>query len=369
MAAADYIDEVQSVYLAYYGRPADTGGLAYWSQQLNDAGGDLNRIIDAFANSPEANTLYGASTVVGRVQQVYAQLLGRAPEQGGLDYWVGEIEAGRKSLANLALDVLYGAQNQDAQTIQSRLQVAEQFTQKLGAMNINYSGDDAAAFARNFLSNVTSDGTTLQQALQNMDGMLGQLDTISDEWDNAHSGGGDDSGFVPEELAALVGILTLNQNGGGLSTEALRSGVMAQTGEASYYHLFNPGSFDGADDGTWSVEDLGFSSLGALPATAATLESLFYGTMIRTIKALDEQEIQALDDFAVNNAAALEAMDQAVVQTYLGMVLDAYADEANPPLLTDDQIATAMVMTTAGFVGMAQGQDSFNFFEGLVLGF
>lgn len=369
MAAADYIDEVQSVYLAYYGRPADTGGLAYWSQQLNDAGGDLNRIIDAFANSPEANTLYGASTVVGRVQQVYAQLLGRAPEQGGLDYWVGEIEAGRKSLANLALDVLYGAQNQDAQTIQSRLQVAEQFTSKLGTMNINYSGDDAAAFARNFLSNVTSDGTTLQQALQNMDGMLGQLDTISDEWDNTHSGGGDDSGFVPEELAALVGILTLNQNGGGLSTEALRNGVIAQTGEAPYYHLFNPSSFEGADDGTWSVEDLGFSSLGALPATAATLESLFYGTMIRTIKAFDEQEIQALDDFAFNNAAALEAMDQAVVQTYVGMVLDAYADEANPPLLTDDQIATAMVMTTAGFVGMAQGQDSFNFFEELVLGF
>ncbi len=31
MAYTDYFDEVQSIYIAYYQRPADPAGLRYWA--------------------------------------------------------------------------------------------------------------------------------------------------------------------------------------------------------------------------------------------------------------------------------------------------------------------------------------------------
>jgi len=44
-------DLVQQAYLAFYGRPGDPAGLAYWSQQLDAAGGSLDAIIQALSNS------------------------------------------------------------------------------------------------------------------------------------------------------------------------------------------------------------------------------------------------------------------------------------------------------------------------------
>lgn len=55
------LETVQQLYIAYYQRPADPQGLMYWAQKLEESGGDLNAIVHAFANSPEAKELYGVS--------------------------------------------------------------------------------------------------------------------------------------------------------------------------------------------------------------------------------------------------------------------------------------------------------------------
>jgi len=44
--------------LPTYQRPADPAGLRYWAEQLEKAQGDLKSIVDAFANSDEAKSLY-----------------------------------------------------------------------------------------------------------------------------------------------------------------------------------------------------------------------------------------------------------------------------------------------------------------------
>ena len=44
---------VLAAYLAYYGRPADPAGLAYWSERLRLDGGNLENIIDEFGESQE----------------------------------------------------------------------------------------------------------------------------------------------------------------------------------------------------------------------------------------------------------------------------------------------------------------------------
>lgn len=48
MAASDYMDQVQKLYIAYFGRPADPTGLNYWSSQVNAAGGNMVVAIAGF---------------------------------------------------------------------------------------------------------------------------------------------------------------------------------------------------------------------------------------------------------------------------------------------------------------------------------
>lgn len=45
------------MYIAYYERPTDPGGLAYWSNRIAATGGSLSGIIQEFGNSPEADAL------------------------------------------------------------------------------------------------------------------------------------------------------------------------------------------------------------------------------------------------------------------------------------------------------------------------
>ena len=59
MAATQYFEQVQKIFIAFYQRPADPAGLKYWAQRVDAAGGDFGAVIDAFASSPEAVALYG----------------------------------------------------------------------------------------------------------------------------------------------------------------------------------------------------------------------------------------------------------------------------------------------------------------------
>ena len=62
MASPTSLTTVQKLYIAYYGRAADAGGQVYWADKLDAANGSLVGIIDAFANAPEAQALYGSGT-------------------------------------------------------------------------------------------------------------------------------------------------------------------------------------------------------------------------------------------------------------------------------------------------------------------
>lgn len=139
---------VAAFYLSYYGRPADTGGLAYWTQQLDLSGGNLGVIVNAFANSAESTANFGALTPAQHIAQLYQDLLGRAPEAVGAAYWLSEVTAGRMTIAQLAINVYAGALGADATTVQVRQQVADQFTAALPANGTGYSGQGAVEAGR-----------------------------------------------------------------------------------------------------------------------------------------------------------------------------------------------------------------------------
>ncbi|HSL56937.1 MAG TPA: family 43 glycosylhydrolase [Acidimicrobiales bacterium] len=88
------VDSVRRLYLAYFLRESDAGGLTYWSN-LYAGGRTLSAISGGFAESAEFRSRYGQLSDRAFVELVYANVLGRAPDGGGLTHWTGMLGSGR----------------------------------------------------------------------------------------------------------------------------------------------------------------------------------------------------------------------------------------------------------------------------------
>ena len=154
---------VLGAYVAYYGRPADHGGLTYWSNRMAQEGGSLSSIIEVFGKSVEFTNRYGSRTPQELVAGIYQQLFGRAPDPAGLTYYTGELSAGRRSLQSIALDVMFGAQGADATNLTQRLAAARHFTIGAAAPTIVPERFDADAMSA-ILASVGSTPTSRDRA-------------------------------------------------------------------------------------------------------------------------------------------------------------------------------------------------------------
>lgn len=146
--ANQYASAVHSFYLAYYGRPADPAGLAFWTAQLENANGEFGVIIDAFSTSAEAEVRFGTSDVSARITRIYEELFDRAPDSAGLAWWTNAIEQGHMSMADAAIGIMRGARQEDAVLAQLRQQAAERFTAEVANSGIGYDGYAAIEAAR-----------------------------------------------------------------------------------------------------------------------------------------------------------------------------------------------------------------------------
>jgi len=156
MSSQASLDQIQELYIAYYGRPADAAGLTYWASALDSNGGNLSGIINAFATSAESTALYGADTTpTSIVTAIYENVLHRAPDSTGLAYYTNALSTGQITAGNLAIAVTNGVQGADVTMLQNEVAVANQFT----AQATTYGGATAADIGRTLLSQVSVDST------------------------------------------------------------------------------------------------------------------------------------------------------------------------------------------------------------------
>jgi Ca2+-binding RTX toxin-like protein len=154
--------DVASLYLAYFGRPPDPGGLSFYT---NNPSIDIWAVAAAFSASPESQSLFGTFGSA-QINAIYQNLFNRDAEPDGLAYWTSEVNSGRLTPAGAAFAILLGAQNDDKIAVQNKLKVCLEFTGQLDTQaEINgYAGDIAAERAREFIHTVTSSGTTVLTA-------------------------------------------------------------------------------------------------------------------------------------------------------------------------------------------------------------
>lgn len=91
---------VYMLYKAAFNRAPDAGGMGYWLNQKDSGANIVTNIAQGFVSSAEFITKYGTNpNNASYVNNLYQNVLGRSGEAGGVAYWTAEMDAGRVSKA------------------------------------------------------------------------------------------------------------------------------------------------------------------------------------------------------------------------------------------------------------------------------
>ncbi len=84
---------IDRLYLAFFLRTPDIDGLRYWTDTYGD-GESLEDIAEHFAQSDEFSQRYAGTDFDAFLDQIYREVLGREPDEGGKAYWLGLLDDG-----------------------------------------------------------------------------------------------------------------------------------------------------------------------------------------------------------------------------------------------------------------------------------
>ncbi|HZH25603.1 MAG TPA: DUF4214 domain-containing protein [Azospirillaceae bacterium] len=159
-------DDIQQAYIAFFNRPADPAGLAWWEQKATEAGGSLAAVLNAFSASAEYQQMYAGKAPAEVVNQMYRNLFGRDAEDAGLAFWTDALAKGTVDVGNMAFTMATGAQGSDAKVVVNKVEVAQEFTKALDTPEKvqAYSGAAAAKVARDFLAGIDASERSVQAA-------------------------------------------------------------------------------------------------------------------------------------------------------------------------------------------------------------
>ncbi len=144
--ATDYINEVQKLYVAYFSRPADPAGLAFWANNLATNPNGYQEIAQAFSTSAEYRATYGGMENRAVVAEVYENLFGRPGEAAGIDFWTNALNNGSLNIGNVVTGVAAGAQGADRTAFNAKVGVSTLFTNRIDtdAEKAAYTGTKTA---------------------------------------------------------------------------------------------------------------------------------------------------------------------------------------------------------------------------------
>lgn len=104
--------QIYRVYQAAFDRKPDLAGLGYWINDL-DHGSTLTQVAAGFFASPEFQALYGVNpNNTTLINNFYQNVLHRAPDTDGFNYWFDQLSTGKISAAGALASFSEDAENQ-----------------------------------------------------------------------------------------------------------------------------------------------------------------------------------------------------------------------------------------------------------------
>ncbi|GHU28887.1 hypothetical protein AGMMS50256_12320 [Betaproteobacteria bacterium] len=187
------VAQIQKTYIAFFNRPADATGLAWWSSYP----GSDEDLLNAFSTTPEYLAEYAGKTPAQVVDAIYQNLFGRSAEPEGRDFWAGHLAAGRLSIGNIAITILNSANNgpvvKDLDVINNKTEAAIDFTNYLTshapARNAYETGADyVVVIAKDWLSDVGASSASKTGAISGIGDVADNLVDISSIGNNVING-------------------------------------------------------------------------------------------------------------------------------------------------------------------------------------
>jgi len=162
--ATIYESQVYTLFVGYFGRPPAPSGLAYYTDQMVSSDGNWGIIADDFWNSDESQAIYGGLSVEGQVNLIFQNLFGRDALVEGLNYWAGEVLAGRIALPELAYTIAYNAADADLAVRDAKVESAMLWTESLDTTEeiLAFQSDEGRADARDFMSTINTNTPATQ---------------------------------------------------------------------------------------------------------------------------------------------------------------------------------------------------------------
>ena len=100
------------LYNAAFKRLPDPEGLAYWIENFSSKKNSIRVISESFLASNEFAELYGEKISDSiYVNTLYKNVLGRAADNEGLNYWTSQLSSGRETRAEALLGFAESAEN------------------------------------------------------------------------------------------------------------------------------------------------------------------------------------------------------------------------------------------------------------------
>ncbi len=147
------INLAQQMFVSYYGRPGDPGGVNYWANQFDVSDG-LDRVLSSFGNSQEYNDNFGTLNHEQLVNGLFQQMFNRDSDPAGLEFYVNRLSSGQATLASIAKQIADGTLGNDDIAFTHKVDVANSFSDLIETNNLTYNADDITA-ARAIISSVT----------------------------------------------------------------------------------------------------------------------------------------------------------------------------------------------------------------------
>jgi len=195
--------QVMALYVAYYDRAPDAGGLQYWLDQAQ-GGMSLNQISAGFAAHPRFEQDYGGLTNAQIAARLYQNVLHREGDTGGLAYWSAQLQSHPTSdvvlafvysalsvdlsaaLANGSLTLAdYSLAYERQNVIYNLLHASQQFVEAFGSQTTptatpdNLSQDAAYQAAISVLNAIDSDPNAVYTQSAQLASLIGQPDAMA----------------------------------------------------------------------------------------------------------------------------------------------------------------------------------------------
>ena len=122
--------QIQQLYVGLLGRAADQGGLNWWADQVTTGGKTLEDVRASFVTSTEYTTTYGAAaTRADLVTSIYQNLFERTPSADEVKYWA---ETDTRPADQLVAAFIEFAGAADQAVINNKTFVAQTYTDTAG---------------------------------------------------------------------------------------------------------------------------------------------------------------------------------------------------------------------------------------------